>query len=121
MSINTSFPPRFHMPSSHTFSITIPLSPSIHLPLDVVGTPTIRTLGGAPTIPAAAKRSHYHLAILIHHHHNNEYNINTHYKRNTVSATHIPGIFISSLHPNKSDNQLFRIPFFSIHFFSNPF
>ena len=31
MSINTSHPSRFHMPSSHTSSLTIPLSPSIPL------------------------------------------------------------------------------------------
>ena len=51
LDINTSPRPRFHIPSLHASSITIPLSPSIplvgliHLPPKVSETPTIVTLG----------------------------------------------------------------------------
>ena len=65
------------MPSSHTSSIAIPLSPCIRShPSSPDPTPIIRTLGDAPNIPKTAKRSYYHLAILKHHHSNNENNNN---------------------------------------------
>ena len=128
VNIYTSLPPRSRMPSSHTSSITIPLSPSIppryHFPPDVAGTPTIRTLGGVLTIPALAKRSHHRSATLIHHHHNNEYNINTFNKRIIFTATHAHRKSISFPHTNRSGiqyHQLYRISFFIIQFFSNPF
>ena len=83
MSINTSLPPRFCMPPSHTSSRTIALSPSILTApifpqmLQELQQSLLQGMGGgAPTIPTTAKRSYHHFTILNHHHHNNEYNVN---------------------------------------------
>ena len=131
MSINTSPLPRFHMLSSHTSSITIPLSPSIsprtYLPPDVAGTPTIGTLGGAPTVPTTAQRSYNHLAILRHNYSNNKHNNNdddddddddnnNNNNNNTVSSPHSnrssilcqnfvsnsPGFYFSAIYLSKN-------------------
>ena len=59
-----------------TSSITISISSRTHLPPDVAGTPTIGTLGEAPTVPTIAQRSYNHLVILKHRHNNNEHNYN---------------------------------------------
>ena len=69
MRINTSFPPRFCMSSSHTSSITILLLPSIPL----IPSPPGRCrnsnnrdswweggVGGATTIPITSKRNYHH-------------------------------------------------------------
>ena len=88
MSCNTtSLPPRFHMPSSHTSSMTIPLSPFI--PLHPSSTRCCRNSrnqdsgeGGGGTVPTTAQRSYNHVAVLKHNHNNNGYNNN-----NTVSTT----------------------------------
>ena len=134
MNINTSLPLRLCMPSSHTpiqYALTLhPPAPMFSWTLQELQKLRLSLGGGggggkgrAPTLSTAAKKSHHHLAILIHHYHNNEYNINTTNKRNTVSATHTQEKYISSPHTNRSAiqcQQLSRIRFFSIQFFSNP-
>ena len=91
------------MPSSHTYSIMIPLSLStsrIHLLPDAAGTPTMGTQGGSHTTPTTPQNSYNHLAILKHHHQNNKHNHNN----NTVSTTHTHTHekSISSPHSNRS-------------------
>ena len=101
MSISTSLPHGFYMPSSHTHSIMIPLSLStsrIHLLPDAAGTPTMGTQGGSHTTPTTPQNSYNHLAILKHHHQNNKHNHNN----NTVSTTHTHEKSISSPHSNRS-------------------
>ena len=69
---------KFHVPSSNTSSITIPLSPSV--PLHPSSPRRCKSSNnqyseGTSSIPITTNRSYNHLAILTHHHHNNIHNI----------------------------------------------
>ena len=102
MSINTSPPPRFHIPASHTSSITIPLSPCIPPHPSFPGrcrNSNNRDFGGSPNYTNNNPKKLQSLGDFENHHHNNEHN---NYNDNTVSTTHTQEKSIFSPHSNRS-------------------
>ena len=100
ISIITSPPPRFHMPSSHISSITTPLSLFIH-PAPIFPWMLQELLNrGSVGHPLYIDS----MAILKNHHSNNKHNNNNNNNNNnTVSTTHTQEKSISSPHSNRSD------------------
>ena len=124
MSINISFPSRFCVPTSHSSSITIPLSSSISpapmfpRTLQELQQSRLRAIHAT----TAAQRSYHHLAILKHHHNNNDTNNNNKNKKYSFCYTYTRTIYFFSPLQHKWHLMLqFYLQLSSILFFSNLF